>query len=94
MKSIGYAYSIQPVIEGSVALFPRTFKCLLDLSSPPSITSHKTESSVLDFTINDIIPPIIDLNSQCLCKAQDNEKKKKHMQSNIHKKIINIIHNC
>ena len=44
-------------MEGNVALFPLTFKCLLDLSSPPSTTSHFTESSVLDFTTKDIIPP-------------------------------------
>lgn len=47
----------QPVMDGNVALFPLTLRCRLDLSSPPSTTSHFTESSVFDFTRNDIIPP-------------------------------------
>jgi hypothetical protein len=49
---------IRPVIEGRVALFPRTFKWRLDLSSPPSTTTHLTRSFVFDFTANDIIPPM------------------------------------
>lgn len=49
--------SNRPVIEGRVALFPRTFKCLLDFSSPPSTTLHFTVSFVFDITANDIIPP-------------------------------------
>jgi len=50
---------MRPVIHGNVALLPRTFKCRLDLSSPPSITWHFTVSFVLDFTASDIIPPEI-----------------------------------
>lgn len=46
-----------PVIEGRVALFPRTFKWRLDFSSPPSTTTHFTTSFVLDLTAKDIIPP-------------------------------------
>jgi hypothetical protein len=49
---------IRPVIEGRVALFPRTFKWRLDFSSPPSTTTHLTRSFVFDFTANDIIPPM------------------------------------
>lgn len=55
-------------MEGSVALFPLTFKCLLDPSSPPSITSHFTESTVFDLTKNDIIPPTSYIKSQKLTK--------------------------
>ena len=51
-----------PVMEGSVALFPRTLRCLLDFNSPPSTTSHRTESVVLDLTNKDIIPPAIKKN--------------------------------
>lgn len=50
--------TIEPVIEGRFALFPRTFKWRLDFNSPPSITSHFTKSFVFDFTANDIIPPV------------------------------------
>lgn len=48
----------QPVMEGNVALLPRTFKWRLDFNSPPSITSHLTVSTVFDLTARDIIPPI------------------------------------
>lgn len=51
-------------MEGNVALFPLTFKCLLDASSPPSITSHFTESAVFDLTKKDIIPPISYIKSE------------------------------
>jgi hypothetical protein len=46
-------------MEGNVALFPLTLRCLRDFNSPPSTTSHRTESVVLDFTNSDIIPPAI-----------------------------------
>lgn len=46
-----------PVMDGSVALLPLTFKWRLDFSSPPSITLHLTVSAVFDITDNDIIPP-------------------------------------
>lgn len=54
---MGFQKLNKPVIEGRVALFPLTFRCRLDFSSPPSITSHFTTSLVFDFTTNDIIPP-------------------------------------
>lgn len=51
-------------MEGSVALFPRTFKWRLDFSSPPSITSHLTKSFVFDLTTRDIIPPKITMGRE------------------------------
>jgi len=46
------------VIDGKVALFPRTFRWRLDFNSPPSTTSHLTVSADLAFTASDIIPPV------------------------------------
>jgi hypothetical protein len=48
----------EPVIDGRVALFPRTLRWRLDFSSPPSTTTHLTVSVVFDFTASDIIPPV------------------------------------
>lgn len=59
----------QPVMDGNVALLPRTFRWRLDFSSPPSTTSHLTVSSVFDFTDNDIIPPMN--NTHTTCEARE-----------------------
>jgi hypothetical protein len=48
----------KPVIDGRVALFPRTLRWRLDFNSPPSTTTHLTVSVVFDFTASDIIPPV------------------------------------
>lgn len=48
----------EPVIDGRVALLPRTFRWRLDVNSPPSSTLHLTTTSVLDCTDSDIIPPV------------------------------------
>lgn len=54
----------KPVIDGRVALFPRTFKCRLDFNSPPSMIWHLTVSAVFDLTFSDIIPPTSKITMQ------------------------------